>query len=293
MGSSPVAVSRGGRNVDLNDHRIYRVTSIGRPLDPSYRTNLAVLVLMPVAALVAALAAAIRGDGFGAIAAQALVGPAAAFGAWALARELAPDDNPAAFVSMALAFAASLTVASPSLLLLFTTLGMVRIVNRTVGPPARLTDSLVVLGLILATAWIIRSPVLPVVGAVAFALDASLEDGTRRQLAFAMLALVGAAVALGVVDTATESHTLPVATGVLIGIVSVGFGIAIARTRRVSSVADMTGQPLSVNRVRAGMFIALLVAVQAVLLGTEGLELSALVWATLAGVAIGGVGSRE
>ncbi|TFG52266.1 MAG: hypothetical protein E4H37_06410, partial [Gemmatimonadales bacterium] len=276
----------------MTNDRIYRVTSIGRPLDPSYRTNLAVLVLMPVAAVVAALVAAIRGDPAGAIAAQALVGPAAAFGAWALARELAPDDNPAAFVSMALAFAASLTVASPSLLLLFTTLGMVRIVNRTVGPPARLTDSLVVLGLILATAWIIRSPVLPVVGAVAFALDASLEDGTRRQLAFAMLALVGAAVALGVVDTATESHTLPVATGALIGIVSVGFGIAIARTRRVSSVADMTGQPLSVNRVRAGMFIALLVAVQAVLLGTEGLELSALVWATLAGVAIGGVGNR-
>ncbi len=186
----------------MTHDRLYRVTSIGRPLDPSYRTNLAVLVLMPVAALVAAVAAAIRGDGLGAIAAQALVGPTAAFGAWALARELAPDDNPAAFVSMALAFAASLTVASPSLLLLFATLGMVRIVNRTVGPPARLTDSLVVLGLILATAWITRSPVLPVVGAVAFALDASLEDGTRRQLAFAVLALVGAAVALGVVDTA-------------------------------------------------------------------------------------------
>lgn len=277
----------------MNDRRIYRVTSIGRPLDPSYRTNLAVLVLMPVVALVAAVAAAIRGDGLGAMAAQALVGPAAAFGAWALARELAPDDNPAAFVSMVLALAASLTLASPSLLLLFATLGMVRIVNRTVGLPARLTDSLLVLGLVLATAWITRSPVLPVVAAVAFALDASLVDGTRRQLAFAVLALIGAAVALGVVDSGTESHTLPVATGALIGIVSVGFGIAIARTRRVSSVADATGQPLSVNRVRAGMFIGLLVAVQAALVGTEGLALSALVWATLAGVAVGGLRRRE
>ncbi len=91
----------------------------------------------------------------------------------------------------------------------------------------------------------------------------------------------------------TESHTLPVATGALIGVVSVGFGIAIARTRRVISVADVTGRPLSVKRVRAGMFIALLVAVQAVLLGTEGLELSALVWATLAGVVVGGLAGRE
>jgi hypothetical protein len=277
----------------MKHEHVYRVTSIGRPLDPSYRTNLAVLILMPVAALVAGVVAAISGDPLGAIAAQALVGPLAAFGAWALARELAPDDNPAAFVSMALAVAASLTVDSPSLLLLFATLGMVRIVNRTVGPPARLTDSLVVLGLILVTAWITRSPGLPVVGAIAFALDASLEDGMRRQLAFAMLALAGAAVAVGVLDTAAQSHAIPIATGALVGVVSVGFGIAIARTRRLSSVADATGQPLSVNRVRAGMFIALLVAVQAVLLGITGLELSALVWATLAGVAIGGVGSGE
>lgn len=277
----------------MTHDRLYRVTSIGRPLDPSYRTNLAVLVLMPVAAVVAALVAAIRGDGFGAIAAQGLVGPAAAFGAWALARELAPDDNPAAFVSMALAFTASLMVDSPSLLLLFATLGMARIVNHTVGPPARLTDSVVVLGLVLATAWITRSPVLPVVGAVAFALDASLEDGVRRQIAFAVLALAGAAVAVRVLDPAAANHTIPVGVGALVGVVSVGFGIAIARTRQVSSLADATGQPLSVHRVRAGMFIGLLVAVQATLLGTEGLELSALVWAALAGVAIGGLRRRE
>jgi len=274
----------------MTHERLYRVTSIGRPLDPSYRTNLAVLMLMPAAATIAAVVAAVRGDGLGAIAAQALVGPVTAFGAWALARELAPDDNPAAFISMALAFAASLTADSPSLLLLFATLGMVRIVNRTVGPPARLTDSVAVLGLVLATAWITQSPVLPVVGAVAFALDASLEHGVRRQLALAVLALAGAAVAVRVLDPAAANHAIPVGLGASVGAVSVGFGIAIARTRRVRSLADVTGQPLSVNRVRAGMFIGLLVAAQAVLRGTEGLALSALVWATLAAVAVREVG---
>ena len=35
-------------------HRIYKYTSIGRPLEPEYPTNKAVLILMPLAALLGA-----------------------------------------------------------------------------------------------------------------------------------------------------------------------------------------------------------------------------------------------
>ena len=45
-------------------HRIYKYTSIGRPLDPAYVSNKAVLILMPVGAALAVLGllgAALRG----------------------------------------------------------------------------------------------------------------------------------------------------------------------------------------------------------------------------------------
>jgi hypothetical protein len=272
----------------VSHDRLYRVTSIGRPLEPSYRTNLAVLLLMPLAAVIAAAVAAVGGSGVAAIVGRAVGGGAVVFGAWALARELAPDDNPAAFISMALGYVTFLVVAAPSLLLLFTALLLARVVNRTVGPPARLTDSLLVLGLTLWAAWSIRSPVLPVVASVAFALDAFLENGNRRQLLFAGLALIGALVMALQFGSASEGREVSLVAGVLVALVSVGFGIAIARTRRVRSVADVTGNQLSVARVRAGMFVGILVAAQALVLGADGVEASALIWATLAGVAVGG-----
>jgi len=271
----------------MSHERLYRVTSIGRPLEWRYPTNRAVLILMPVAAVIAAAVAAWRGDGAGAIGAQALVGALAAFGGWALARELAPDHNPAAFVSLALAFATSLAIESPSLLVLFTALGLVRVVNRTVGLAARLTDSVAVLVLALAAGWIVVSPGVAVAAAVAFALDAFLENPIRRQLVFAALALA-CAVAIRFEPAVTGQDWTLVAGG-LVAVVSVAFGFAIARTKAVRSVGDATGVPLSLERVRAGMFVGLLVAVAALAPGPDGLHVSALVWATLAGVAVGAI----
>ena len=42
-------------------HRIYKYTSIGRPLEPEYPTNKAVLILMPLAALLGAVTAWLAG----------------------------------------------------------------------------------------------------------------------------------------------------------------------------------------------------------------------------------------
>ena len=116
----------------INRDGIYKITSIGRPLDPSYVTNKAVLLLMPAAGIVAAAASVFRDASGLQIAASALAGVIVVFGTWALARELVPDDNPTAFVSMGLALATLLVVDSPNLLLLFVTLFLVRIVNRSV-----------------------------------------------------------------------------------------------------------------------------------------------------------------
>ncbi|UCC81900.1 MAG: hypothetical protein JSW46_12925 [Gemmatimonadota bacterium] len=270
--------------------RIYKATSIGRPLDPVYPTNRAVLLIVPFAGVVAAAVAGLRGAGLADVAIAGLVGIAVAVGSWALARELAPDDDAAAFVAMALAYATYLAVGSPSILLLFTCLLVVRVVNRTSGLAARISDSLVVLVLTLATMYATRSPLLGAVGALAFAFDAELREPLRRQWVFAALCLAGAGVYAAWFGTGIDDLATP--TGVtawLVAAISLLYAVSYFRTRRVAAVGDVSGEALATSRVRAGMFIALLVAAQALTSGPNGTVDSSAVWAMMAGVGIAGL----
>ena len=274
----------------LNQHRIYRLTSIGRPLDRSFATNRAVSRLMPLAGIAAGAASALRGGSGAQIAAAVLAGVIVVFGAWALARELAPDDNPAAFVSMALAFGTLLLVDSPSLLLLVATLLLVRIVNRSVGLAARTSDSILVVGLVISAIHSTHSPLFGVVGAQAFAFDALLRDGHRHQCIFAALCLAGTGI-FGLqhgIDV-DDAAPLPALVLGLVVAISLLYVVMITLTRRIVSSGDATGAPLSLSRVRGGMAIGLLAASQALVLGSSGVNTAAIVWATLAGVAVAGV----
>jgi hypothetical protein len=274
----------------MANDRIYRVTSIGRPLDPAYPSNRAVLLLMPLAAIIAAAVAGLRGAGLADVAIAGLVGIAVAFGSWALARELAPDDEPAAFLSMAFAFATFLAVGSPSLLLLFTCLFLVRVVNRTSGLAARISDSIIVAALTLWTMHATHSPLLGALGALAFVFDATLRDPLRRQWIFAGLCLTGAGLWVARFGTGLDDPTAPAGTELsLVGIVTIVYVASRMRTRTVESRGDVTGVTLSLARVRAGMLIGLLVAVQALAIGSAGLGVASAVWATLAGAGIAGL----
>ena len=139
----------------MSEHRIYRVTSIGRPIDPKYPTNKAIPLLMPVAALIAGVVTFMQGVGAGASVTGALEASLMVFGCWALGREMAPDDNSAAFVGAVLAFVALWWWPLPSLLLLVTALALSRIVNRSTGLTSRLGDSGIVTALVICSGKIL------------------------------------------------------------------------------------------------------------------------------------------
>lgn len=270
---------------------LYRWSSIGRVLDPKYPTNRAVLILVPVAALVATGVALVRGHEGTELAGPALGAAGAAFGGWAMGRELAPEDNPAAFISMALAFAAFLWIDHTSVLLLILAVMPVRIVARPVGPPARITDSVGVAALAVWVMFSNQNPVPAILAALGFLLDAVLPPRLLRQWLFAGLVLGVSAYAIVTSRLAApgsapeEPAWLP---WVLLGVAGIYIGMIVVR-RRIDVVADLSGEPLDLDRVKAGLMVGVLVAVTGLVPIGHGLEQSALVWATLAGVVLGAV----
>lgn len=267
--------------------RISEITSIGRSIDPSHPTNRAVLLLLPLAATVAGVLAASRDAGLGEVLLRAGGGALAAFGAWALAREIAPDDEIAgAFLSMALGYAAFL-VLEAALAPLFAALLYARVVNRSTGLAATGLDALAVTGFALFTAWRIGSPWPAAVAAVAFALDAVLDRGLARQWLFAGLCAAGAiglataGLAPDIVPVQPDLVPRTVATILVVGAIAL-----IATTRSVAARGDVTETPLSLGRVRGAQAVVLLTALATAASGSAGIEAGSPIWACLAGVTL-------
>ena len=265
--------------------RIREITSLGRPLDPSYPTNRAVLLLAPVAATVAGILAISSDAGLVDVLLRAASGGLAAVGAWALAREIAPDDEIAgAFLAMGLGFATFL-VLDAALAPLFAALLYARVVNRSTGLAATGVDSLVVTGFALFVGWRTGSPWPTAAGGVAFALDAVLERGLARQWLFAGLCGAGA---VGLTTAGLAPDVMPVQPELIprtaATILVVGAIALIAATRSVAARGDHTDTPLSVGRVRGAQAVVLLTALAVAASGTAGIEAGSLIWACLAGV---------
>jgi len=270
----------------LSVHRIYRYTAIARPVDPQFPTNKAVLLIVPLVALLAAVLAMLGVASVEAPGAAALGAALAAFGAWAVTRELAPDDDTAAFVAMALAVAAALWWGPYSALPLFVALLLTRIVNRTTGTHARWTDSVLVTVFVLWASTTLADPLLALAACIAFFLDASLDRPARFQLAFGMLCLLGSM--LLVVRDGVAMPALAQLDGLLlwVGLLALGaFLFVLFTTSKLTSVGDVSGQPLNTPRVRGGMFVAGLLTAQAPVLAGEG-GFNPLLWACLVSVVL-------
>ena len=272
----------------MSNQAIYSYTSIARPVDPAYPTNKAVLVLLP---LIAGLCAGSAWFGWGALVSPgsaALGGALVTFGAWAVTRELAPDDNPAAFISVALGVIALLAFGEASVILLFVCLFLVRVVNRSTGKPLTIIDTVMVLGLVLWAGSRLGQPLLPLVAAIAFVIDGLLAAPNRRSLFAAGLSLavpLAQAAVQGVPSLALAQ--LPATDSVALLVILLAWLVTIATQRPCVSVGDVGGQTLSTGRVRAGMLVGALVALQSLVQTAPGGDADFFVWACLAGALLG------
>ena len=265
-------------------HRIYKYTSIGRPLEPAYPSNKAVLILMPLGAVLGAIAAWMDGQSGVQLLQQAISFLLIVFGAWALARELDPDDHTAAFISMAAAVFAALVVSAPGILLVFATLGLVRIVNRSTGLVARMGDSVIVMLLALLVIYSTKSPFFGIVAALAFILDGTLKEPLRHQWVFGLICLGGTIVYMVDHDIGITHLSAPESLfGWLALLFLLIFALNTLLLKKVHSRGDINEKKLNLSRVRGGMAVGLLAALQGIMRPDEVV----IIVATIAGICIG------
>ena len=169
-----------------------RFTHLGRPVDPAYPTNAAIAALSVATLIAVSLWQLLyRDSGFMSALIQGGQLAGVVFLTWALGREVDPDANSVAFLAIAPAVVLSVLVGVPDFSLLFLALLLLRVVNRSIGLPAKRSDSLLVLALAswlgLNGAWYGL-----LCTAVAFLLDSVLVNPLPRHRWFGLAASVAA-----------------------------------------------------------------------------------------------------
>jgi len=261
---------------------MYRFTSIARPIDPAYLTNRALLITLPLLMLLSAGLASVYDTGSSPVTA-ALSSALAAFTAWALTRELAPDYNGAAFVALALAWTANFAFGATSVLLVFVALLLVRLVNRSTGPQLRPLDTLGVLGFCVWAAQSTQQPLILLVASAAFALDATLRQPLREHY-FAAGACVAAFIWMQLGDAGLVTGELAALDWWLIGASAGGTILMAAKSPEPVSYCDTSPDRLDRVRVNAGLIVGWLMAVQALLTDGSSAWLETPIWACMLAV---------
>lgn len=255
---------------------LYRFTSLARPIDPAYLSNRALLIILPLLAILSAGLASIHSFDSTPVSA-AVSGALVGFVGWALTRELAPDYNSDAFVALTLAWAGSVVCGMDQVLLVFVGLLLVRIVNRSTGLPLRPFDTVSVLGFCTWVAVSTQNPMILLVAAVAYALDATLNDPLRHHYVAAVACLfVFTWMLIG--GAAGTAGDLTARDWALIGISAGGLVLLIKTNPEPVSYCDTAPDRLDRTRVNAGLLVVWLLAVQALLADGSSAWLQTPVW---------------
>jgi len=264
---------------------MYQYTSLMRPLNPLvYPTHRLLVALVPLVGVILGAYTLFTGGEFGEAVIKGFYAGASATLAWVLAREIDPDNPYSAFVALILASIGAF-FATPNVWALGGAVVLIRIVNRIVGFPAQIADSVMAIALGLLTMLITGAWIFGAVVAITFLLDASLPNPNTLQWSFLLAILLIMIPTWNYLDVAFVQHPqtlLPIALG--IGAVFAGH---IATLPKIKCLCDMTSSPPHLRRVQAGMGLMLVLVILFALIDGDGGVLAMMpLWATFVGVMV-------
>jgi hypothetical protein len=263
------------------------VMTIGRPLDISYPTNKAIVVVALTSALAIGVLRFTQGVAVLDASKQGFSAAIIVFLSWAISREIDPDNQWSAFIAPAIAVTMVAIYGSAGGLYGFWALLALRFINRTPGPTATGLDTAIGagLGLILVNQsfWLVG-----IAMAGAFALDAALTPINRKQWAAAGFMLVGTALLTGIPNATSEVAVSGLWIMAISGIMLL---VLLYSSRDIKSVGDRGGTPLSCSRVQAAQGFAFVAAFLTILVhGENGFAVAAPVWTAMIGIGIFRIG---
>ena len=266
------------------------LSTIGRPIDLGAPTNRAIALASFATVVAGTLVGAVRGEAWGALI-TGLTWAGATFLAWALARETDPDRPYSAFLAAAGGLAGAILLGRPGFLFLFWFVIALRYVNRTTGLAPGILDFAALYGiklwLGLSAHWTIPLLTFPTV------LFGDIQRFPRPLRIGLPLALPAAAVAIGFARG--WRFELPQWGWDEIGVVAaiaVSILPVVVGYRRVRSVGDRTGVPLSPHRMQWAIVWAVAAALILTLTGAATVAELAPLWSALAAASVGWVLER-
>lgn len=261
----------------MTSNLLHQFTHIGRNLDPRFVYHRYLLIVAVVAGALHGARALFTVGGLLPAWMAGVAGGLSVALAWILTRELDPDHHPAALVAGGVAVFFPLIWGY--LLPLVALVMITRLANRSVGLPLRWTDTVSVLALLILAAALGWWPVA-LTGLIAFGLDAVMVEPLPRHR---WVPLVLVAVLVPTTASASFSWGISGAGAFVVLLIVIAFGwYSLSRTA-VSTLAD-NGSPLYLERVQAGMFLALVTGVL-LLIGRGNAALVGLapLWAAMLG----------
>ncbi|MFP3953309.1 MAG: hypothetical protein ACLFVS_04195 [Candidatus Acetothermia bacterium] len=258
-------------------------TAIGRPLDPSYPSNLFIMIFSGAGMVGFALSEFLLSGGALDSLAFGVRAGLGIFLTWALGRELDPDNPATATVSSVGIVGPIALWGTPGLLVAAWSLFILRVLNRTTGLKANLGDTIFITALSGLLGYFIN-PAIVAAGFLVFIADGVARNPNHRHLLTGSLLGIEGFV-LWLVDppgAPTYVNSVPV----LVTVFTVGLAYlpTILLVRNLESRGDNSGEPLDPVRVKLAQLVALLLAVYFALWGgTNGLYDLLALWSVFAG----------
>ena len=160
---------------------------------------------------------------------------------------------------------------------------LVRLVNRSTGLPSRLLDTFGVFGFCTWAAVKTQQPVILLIAALAFCLDATLKEPLRRHY-FAAAAFLIVFFYLLVGNTSLLTNNITAMDWSVAGAIAVGIVLIVVTSPSPVTYCDTSPDRLDRTRVNAGLGVGGLLAFQALLTDGRSAWLDTSIWACLVAV---------
>jgi hypothetical protein len=238
---------------------IHKITTIGRPLNFAYFTNKLIISIAFLTSIIFTIITFFnyfRGETNNISLITGIRAGLLVFLLWAISRELDPDKEWGAFVTVSLALAFIIIFEIPNILPFVWFLLILRIINHSSGMPAGIMDSFlgIAVGLILAyhISWIYG-----ILTAFGFIFDSRLNDPAKYHLPIGTMMLIISAIIYIQNGGMIFAHSSRSISFVVFAIIL--FLPVIIWPGKLESVGDRTNEPLDPERIKIARIMAIFV----------------------------------